>query len=446
MKQEELVMRVRDLDRLKVLHEVRRGHIQQVKAARELGVTPRWVRELARRVRRQGDRGVIHRLRGRPSNRKIAMTVKRKALGIVRERRQQKQWHDYGPTLMAEELVTEHGIGVGKETLRKWLIEAKLWRPRRARVEKIHTWRPRRERFGELVQWDSSEHDWLEGRGEKMYLIAMIDDATSRALGRFVGQDSTAENMRLLGSYLERYGRPVEFYTDKASLFYTTPKAAHHRDAPGEQPTQIGRALRELHIGWIAAHSPQAKGRVERFFGTAQDRLVKGLRKVGAHTLEQANRYLEHVYLPMWGRRFTREAVNGADAHRRLQREHNLASILSRVEQRVVSNDYTLRLDGQTYQIRREQVCRALRGARVEVEQRLDGNLRVRFRRRHLELIRCTAPQPAAPAVRQPTARTPRRLSPDHSLVERRRRWMEAFWRKPGPSIGQAIEQSNARA
>ena len=446
MKQEELVMRVRDLDRLKVLHEVRRGHIQQVKAARELGVTPRWVRELARRVRRQGDRGVIHRLRGRPSNRKIAMTVKRKALGIVRERRQQKQWHDYGPTLMAEELVTEHGIGVGKETLRKWLIEAKLWRPRRARVEKIHTWRPRREGFGELVQWDTSEHEWLEGRGEKMYLIAMIDDATSRALGRFVGHDSTAENMRLLGSYLERFGRPLEFYTDKASLFYTTPKACHHRDAPEQQPTQMGRALRELNIGWIAAHSPQAKGRVERFFGTAQDRLVKGLRKAGARTLEQANRYLEHVYLPMWNRRFIQPPANPHDAHRPLRRRQELASILSRVEQRGVSNDYTIRWEGRLYQLRRDQIRPALRGARVEVEQRLDETMWVRWGGQHLELAGCETAAGAAKPVHQVRERQANQRADPALVRQQRQRWMQQFWQRPAPSLRKAIAVSNARA
>ena len=165
---------------------------------------------------------------------------------IFGDQKQQRQWHDYGPTLAAEELAADYQIQVSKETLRQWLVEAKLWRVKPERVDRVHVWRPRRERCGELVQWDTSEHDWLEGRGEKMYLIAMIDDATSRALVRFVRHDSTAENMRLLGSYLERHGRPLEFYTNKASLFCTTPKAVHHRDAPAEQPTQIGRALREL--------------------------------------------------------------------------------------------------------------------------------------------------------------------------------------------------------
>jgi transposase InsO family protein len=157
------------------------------------------------------------------------------------------------------------------------MIGAKLWRAKEQKTKVVHIWRPRRSRFGELVQWDTSEYDWLEGRGEKLYLIAMIDDATSRLFARFVRHDSTEENMKLLWSYVEKFGRPLAFYTDKASIFQTAEK--RRRDEPGVDkdpvempPTQIGRALQELGIVWIPAHSPQAKGRVERNFGTAQDR------------------------------------------------------------------------------------------------------------------------------------------------------------------------------
>src|SRR5260370_20044559 len=176
-------------------------------------------------------------------------------------------------------------------------------------------------RLGELGQWDTSEHDWLEGRGEKLYLIAMIDDASSRLFGRFVRHDSTEENMKLLWSYLEQFGRPVAFYTDKASLFRTAEK--RKRDAPGVEqdavempPTQIGRALQELGITWIAAHSPQAKGRVERNFKTAQDRLGKGMRVAGGRTIEEANKYLTDDYLACREQELTEEAANARDAQR----------------------------------------------------------------------------------------------------------------------------------
>jgi transposase-like protein len=303
--EQELWMSQKERERLKVLHAVQKRHITQVQAGKELGITPRWVGELLQRMKARGDRAMVHGLRGKRWNRRLPEAVKARAVKLFAQQKQARQWHDYGPTLAAEELAGEHGLKVGKETLRKWLREAGLWKARRARMEQVHVWRRRRARWGELLQWDTSTHDWLEGRGRRLYLIAMLDDATSQATARFVEQDSTQENLRMLGGYVQAYGRPLAVYTDKASLFQTTPKAVHHRQAPAQQPTQIGRALAELDIEWIAAHSPQAKGRVERFFGTAQDRLVKGLRKVGARNLHQANRYLEEVYLPLWNRRFT---------------------------------------------------------------------------------------------------------------------------------------------
>ena len=243
----------------------------------------------------------MHRLRGRASNRRLAESVRTKALKLVKAK-----YRDFGPTLACEYLAKDDDVEVSKETLRQWLIAAGLRRVKRRKVEEVHVWRQRRSCRGELVQWDTSEHDWLEGRGPKLYLVAMIDDATSLAYARFVEHDSTEENLRVLWGYLEGWGRPVEFYTDKSSLFTVNPPALEAADeAVKEELTQIGRALRELGIGWIAAHSPQAKGRIERFFGTAQDRLVKGLRLGGARTLEEANRYLEKEYLPQWKQSFT---------------------------------------------------------------------------------------------------------------------------------------------
>jgi len=290
-------------------------------------------------------------------------------------------------------------VQVSKETLRQWLIEAGVWKRQRRRVEEVHVWRARRPCQGELLQWDTSEHDWLEGRGPRLCLLAMLDDASSRALARFEAHDTTEANLRLLGTYLERWGRPVEFYTDKDSMFTVNHPVRHAEDEAWEEElTQIGRALRELGIGWIPAHSPQAKGRIERFFGTAQDRLVKGMRKAGVRTCEEANAYLEQEYLPLWNRRFTQEPAQATDAHRPLDREHDLAAILSQVESRVVANDYTLRYDKKLYQIARAAIRPGLRGARVRVEKRRDGQLWVRFRDRYLAVSACEVrPQPAAP-------------------------------------------------
>src|SRR3989449_11739996 len=251
----------------------------------------------------------------------------------------------------------------------------------------------------------------------------MIDDATSQAYARFVGHDSTEEKLRVLWEYLKRWGRPVEFYTDKSSLFTVNAPAPEAADeAVKEELTQIGRALQELGIGWIAAHSPQAKGRIERFFGTAQDRLVKGLRLAQASSLEAANTYLEQEYLPLWNQGFTVVAANQTDAHRRLSREQDLPAILSHVEERVVTPDYTIRYQGKIYQIARGDIRAGLRGGRVRVEQRLDGSLAVKFREHYVSTAECqprpkTPPPPKPVRSKKPRDRKSTRLNSSHGYI-----------------------------
>ena len=227
-------MLAKERDRLKALHEVRKRHITPRQAAAELGISVRWVRTLRKRLRVHGDGGLRHRLRGKRSNHKAPEELRRRAVELFRQKKQTRLWHDYGPTLAAEELAEQHGIRISRETLRHWLIEAKLWQRRRAHVERAHVWRARRARYGELLQWVTSEHDWLEGRGEKLYLIAMIDDARSQLTARFVRHDSTEENLRQLAMYVEKHGRPISVYTDKASLFQMAPRAS----TPGMLPSK----------------------------------------------------------------------------------------------------------------------------------------------------------------------------------------------------------------
>src|SRR6202158_1382424 len=262
MQEGPLLMTQADRDRLVTLKKAKKKLITQRAAAEELGLSTRQVKRLLFALKKRGDKAVIHGLRGRPSNQRIAQSTEEEAIQILSA----DLYKGFGPTLASEYLADKHDIEVSKETLRQWMIRAKLWRAKEQKVKAVHVWRPRRSRFGELVQWDTSEHDWLEGRGEKLYLIAMIDDATSQLLARFVRHDSTEENMKLLQSYLEKFGRPLMFYTDKASLFQTAEK--RKRDEPGVDkdavempPTQIGRALRVLGITWILAHSAPAKGR-----------------------------------------------------------------------------------------------------------------------------------------------------------------------------------------
>src|ERR1700722_12420098 len=350
-----------DRDRLVALKKAKDRKMTQRQAAEELKIGERQVRRLLVRLRKVGDKAVLHGLRGR-SNRRIDEEQREKAIEILKG----DVYKGFGPTLASEYLAKKHGIEVSKETVRKWMREAGLWRARKQRVTEVHQWRERRERFGELVQWDTSTHDWLEGRGETIYLISMIDNATSRLFARFVRHDSSAENRRLLRSYLERYGRPLAFYTDKAGMFQVAvktkqPEQREGLDRQSMPPTQIARALGELGTVWIPAHSPQAKGRVERQFLTAQDRLVKGMRVAGVRTLEQANAYLEKEFLPWWNRTLVVTPASADDAHRLLGKEHDLAAILSHVEKRQVTNDYTIRWDGQFYQIDRRDIRPGMR-------------------------------------------------------------------------------------
>jgi transposase len=432
MQEGQLLMTQADRDRLVTLRKAKKRLITQKQAAEALGLSVRQVKRLVSTLKKRGDKAVIHGLRGKPSNQRIGKSVEEEAVQILSA----DLYKGFGPTLAAEYLADKHDIEVSKETVRQWMIRAKLWQAKAQKVNAVHVWRPRRSRLGELIQWDTSEHDWLEGRGEKLYLIAMIDDATSRLFARFVRHDSTEENMKLLWGYLEKFGRPLAFYTDKASIFRTAEK--RKRDEPGVDkdpvempPTQIGRALQELGIAWIAAHSPQAKGRVERNFGTAQDRLVKGLRVAGVKTLEQANQYLEETYLVWWERELTVEPAHSDDAHRPLDKSHNLAASLSHVETRQVRNDYTIPLNAELYQIEREAVVSGLRKANVRVEKRLDGSIAVRFGERYLPVSRCAAAtKTKAPPVK---SAAPRR-QPDR---QRGSDWDKNFDLKKGPKIWQ---------
>jgi hypothetical protein len=440
-------MTQRERDRLVVLKKAQKKLITQEQAAGELRMTPRQVRRMLGRLRKEGDRAVIHKLRGRPSNRKTEEKTRARIVSILSG----EIYRGFGPTLAGEYLEKRHGIVIGREALRQIMMTAGLWRARRRKVEKAHSWRTRRSCRGELVQWDTSVHDWLEGRGERMYLIHMIDDATSELTARFVGSDSTEENMRLLWLYLERHGRPLAFYTDKASLFRTAPKTPRdQKEMPRDEreplpPTQIGRALAELGIVWIGAHSPQAKGRVERSFGTAQDRLVKGLRVARVKTLEAANRYLDEDFLPWWNQHLKVAPAHPADAHRLLSGEHDLAAILSEAQTRQVGSDYTIRLEGKIYLIARDQIRPGLRHANVRVEKRLDGAVAVRFGAQYLPVTICTPAVKTETRAKTPPPRGPRR-SGRARPTEASRAALSRLFPKRRPSLQSAASRQRTRS
>jgi Helix-turn-helix domain len=365
-------MSQRERDVLKVMSAVLRGERTQAEAARLLRKSERQIRRLQRRLEAEGDAGVVHRLKGRASNRQLTWKLRTKALKFYQE-----ELADFGPTL-ASEVMAERGLDVSADTLRRWLVADGIWKRQRQR-DQHRSRRPPRACFGELVQMDASIHSWLEGRGEQMVLVCMIDDATNRVMARFYPSETVEAYFELVGRWLARYGRPMAFYTDHDSVFEVA--------SPGKQAqamTQFGRAMSELGIELILAGSPQAKGRVERSHGTMQDRWVKLLRLAGITTREAANVYVDKKLLPEHNRRFSRPPASPNDSHRPLGPRQNPAAILSIQESRVIANDYTLRFKNHVYQLNKPAYP-GLRGGRVIIEQRLDGTMAIRFGERYLD-------------------------------------------------------------
>jgi hypothetical protein len=365
-----IAMSQRERDRLRILRSVLEGHRTQVEAARLLRLTPRHLRRLLQRLQQGGDAALVHRLRGKPSNHRKNPKLRRRVLQLYR-----KDYPDFGPTFAAEKLA-ERGLEVSPDTLRRWLLAEGLWQPQRRR-DPHRSRRPRRSCFGELVQMDTSIHDWTEGRGEDMVLLHMIDDATSRLLARFYDADTVLSHMDLLLRWMQASGRPLALYTDRHSIFEPQGQAA------ADAETQFGRALRELDIELIRARSPQAKGRVERSFGTAQDRVVKEMRLAKVKTIHQANALLDEGLLAKHNRMFTVAPREAGDAHRALGSGFNVAAILSLQERRTVANDYTVRFENRHYQLDKP-VYPGERGGKVVIEVRLDGSMAIHFGKHYL--------------------------------------------------------------
>lgn len=378
MNGDRIAMSARERDRLKVMAPVLEGQRTQAEAARLMILCVRQVRRIQRRLEKEGDAGVIHRLRGRPSNHRHPESLRRQAVAIYC-----RDMPDFSLTMASEKLAARQ-VPVPARTLRDWLSAEGLWQPKYPR-DRHRSRRERRACFGELVQADGSHHDWLEGRGPRMVLVAMIDDATSKVTARFYPGETTEAYMDLLGRYLARHGRMAAMYVDQDSIFRAED---HDPDDPQPTFTQFSRALDDLGIRLILAYSPQAKGRIERFFQTAQDRLVKELRLAQATTPEEANAVLQKTFLPWFNRRCTVRPASPNDAHRPLDPSMRLESILSFQEKRKVGNDYTLRLDGQVYQLL-PPALPGERGGWVTVEKRLKGTMHIRFKDTYLKYRVC---------------------------------------------------------
>lgn len=359
-----ITMRQGEMKRLKVITEVLGKRIRQRMAAQELGLSERQIRRIVRAVKEEGDRGVIHRARGRPSNRRIPERTRRKVVDRYR-----KRYAGFGPTLACEKLLELDRLKLSRETLRKWLIESELWHRQRRSCSHRH-WRARKECFGEMVQFDGSRHDWLEGRGPEMTLLSYIDDATGEVFGRFYAYEGTKPAMDCLKRYTQRYGLPLSVYVDRHTTYKSPKKRTDEEELDGGQAfSQFERALDELGVEVIHAYSPQAKGRIERLFGILQDRLVKEMRLRAISTMDQANAFLEQ-YWSRYNRQFRVCAANPTDVHVRLAPHLELDAYLCIKNERTVAKDHTVAYRGRLFQI-----LTPTHAKKVLIQERLDGSL-----------------------------------------------------------------------
>ncbi|QDW38871.1 ISNCY family transposase [Bradyrhizobium sp. KBS0727] len=359
-----------EIDRMSVLQDLAASRIKVADAATLMGVGRRQVFRLGKAFARHGPEALVSRRRGRPSNRSYPSGWRAKVLGIIRER-----YPDFGPTLAAEKLAELHGIHLGRETLRQWMIAAGLWKDRRARLKAVHQPRYRRDCCGELIQIDGSEHWWFEGRGPQCTLLVYIDDATSRLMHlQFVESENTFDYFAATRAYLERYGKPVAFYSDKHGVFRVNKKDA----VRGDGMTQFGRALHALNIDIICANSSQAKGRVERANGTLQDRLVKEMRLSGIDTIEAGNAFLP-AFMEKYNARFGKAPLEDRDLHRPLASHEDIDDAFAWKEERSVSVNLTLQYDQVLFILEPTKIARSLARKRVTVIDYPDGRLAIRY-------------------------------------------------------------------
>lgn len=415
MKREEMIsMNTKDIDRMNVIKAVLEKRIKQRHAANGLGISSRQVRRLCRRMKKEGARGLLHRLRGRPSNHRLPTQELDKGLSYV-----QRLYADFGPTFANEKLLKIHKIALSVSRLRRGMIRKGLWTPGRE-GERHRAWRERRSCVGEMVQLDGSDHDWFEGRGPRCALLIFIDDASSRILyGKFVAVEDTLNLLGAAQAYLRLHGRPDSFYVDRDSIYKVNRQATLEEELQDEQPlTQFARAMGELNIKMIFALSPQAKGRVERGFLTHQDRLVKELRLAGISTMEKANKFLQDIYIPDHNARCAVVPASPRNAHRPLLASHRLDEILSLRLRRVLAKDFTVRFENRFFQILKDQPVRIRPQDTLWVERRLDGSLHLRFKDRCLR-FKALPHRPGKSCV-APRAQKPARLRPGTLAYARR--------------------------
>lgn len=423
--QHSVTLTMRELTRYEVIQQLLRKKVTGIEAARTLNLSTRQVRNLKHRVECDGPRGLIHGNRGKPSNHRTPETTKERAVGLLR-----RHYADFGPTFAQEKLQERHGIVLGHETVRQLMTAGGLWRPRRRRANRQYrSWRPRRERYGELVQFDGSYHEWFEDRAPACCLLAAIDDATGRIIhARFTTDEGIVPVFTFWKASIERNGSPATIYLDKFSTYKVNVKALVD-DSVAQ--TQFERAMRELGINLIHAHSPQAKGRIERLFGTLQDRLIKEMRLRGITEIEEGNRFLIREFIEDFNARFAVQPAKRGNLHRKLTAAERrmFPNIFAIRESRTIRNDFTIQYEGRWLQLAETQSTLVCRKDKITVEQRLDGSLHLLLSNKELSytILPARPPKVVSPKIPALTRhRTPWKPPPDHPwrrafLAERRK-------------------------
>jgi hypothetical protein len=374
---ETLTMSRKERDRLTIMVGVSKQKLTLVAAGKLMGLSYRQSKRIWGRYRAQGDAGLVHRLRGKPSARRKPAAFRAQVLARYAEER----YADFGPTLMAEQLAKE-GLVVDHETLRRWGLAQGQWTVRRRR-QKHRQWRERKPCFGAMVQLDGSHHDWFEGRREPCVLMVMVDDATNRLRARFSEEETTRASYEVLAGWVRAHRLPRSLYVDRDSIYRCEGVGSLAEQLAGKAPqTQFGRAMEQLGVELLLANSPQAKGRVERMNGVLQDRLVKALRLAGISDLESANRFLDEEYLPAFERQFARVAASPVNVHRAVPR--HLDEVLSWEEERVVQGDWTVACGGVWYQLDRQHEALSLVRRKVIVRTLRDGQVQLVYRGKKL--------------------------------------------------------------
>jgi len=384
-------MSIKELSRLEVLKKVLSKQISSAKAAKMLQISKRHTKRLLHRLRNEGAFGLVSKKVGMKGNHRLPQEKTNKVLEFFRK----EEHADFGPTLAHEYLVQQGLDGISLSSVRNIMISNGLWIMKRKKRVKIHPLRARRSKTGELTQVDGSEHDWFEGRGARCSLLVYIDDATSKTMHlKFVKSENLEDYLKATKEYLEKWGRPEAFYTDKHSVFRVNREGA----LSGTGKTQFGRAMEELKIELICANSPQAKGRVERRNKDFQDRLIKAMRLAKICTIEQANAFLP-AFLESFNQKFAKSPSDPVDAHKPLSKTHNLDRIFCLKETRKLSKNLTLQYKNTIYQIITDRPAYALSNKSVTVLEALDGNVSVEYKGSPLRIKTYNEMQPRAEEV-----------------------------------------------